>query len=195
MLFEVTPGTEPQTLNLAGTPDEITASADLDYSYVDYVAGYVVIKTGEAQHDGRPATRLTLADEMGQREVGRLVILNDAAHEERLEWIRWFEDETDAASFLEDWKNGAFVPAGYVQIPARAVVEGMVVREIEGFWDPSESRRPRLHRDETIVRVKLLPAPAGQEAHFPSGIMACWTYEPSGMEEYLDSDAVVTVKS
>lgn len=61
--------------------------------------GYGVRRTNPGQHDGHPATVITLTDSDGDREVGRLVLRNDALRDARLRVTRQFQDPADKLTF------------------------------------------------------------------------------------------------
>lgn len=89
-------------LVLAGTPDEINPTEG------DFIAGFTITgaKSG-GQHDGHPAHIITLADDMGAREIGRLIVRTDVPvyKEECLEWERQFESPEEADRFLLEWSD------------------------------------------------------------------------------------------
>lgn len=86
-------------LVLTGTPDEINSTES------DFIAGFTITgaKPG-GQHDGHDAYIITLADDMGAREIGRLIVRTDVSfREECLEWERQFESPEAATAFLKEW--------------------------------------------------------------------------------------------
>lgn len=118
---------EPTTLILTGSPDELAETPSgysRDVVFTDEVAGYTVIETKPGQHDGQPATTVMLADSMGTREVGRLVIRNDACREEVLTWERYFEEPADATDFHYQFETGGMAPAGFERVKARKLDVG-----------------------------------------------------------------------
>lgn len=97
-------------LELTGTPDELTA--DNDDNYFDVVAGFTVksVKPGGA-HDSHSAHVIELADDMGQRSIGRLIVRDDVPFykEECLTWERQFNTPELATAFLTNWEARADV--------------------------------------------------------------------------------------
>lgn len=69
--------------------------------YVDLVAGYEVMAVRPTQHDGVPATLITLGDSTGSREVGILRLRNDATREAQLEAVRLFADSEEKATWVK----------------------------------------------------------------------------------------------
>lgn len=71
------------------SPDAI---ADDNDPFTDWLGGYALRRSlTPSQHDGHAATLISLHDSMGEREVGRLVLRNDALRDARLEVVRIFE--------------------------------------------------------------------------------------------------------
>jgi hypothetical protein len=69
--------------------------------HVDLVAGYEVMSVRPTQHDGVPATLITLGDSTGGREVGILRVRNDATRDAQLEVVRLFADSDEKASWIK----------------------------------------------------------------------------------------------
>jgi hypothetical protein len=64
--------------------------------------GLLVLGYYTAQHDGRPAFGFKLADKMGAREVGRVVLLDtEDWYEERPEWQVIYDSEQEALENFE----------------------------------------------------------------------------------------------
>lgn len=99
-------GAMDDILVLTGTPDEVNGEEG------DFIAGFSITgsKPG-GKHDGFPAHIITLADDMGAREIGRLVVRTDVPFykEECLEWERQFESPEAATAFLKEWDARADV--------------------------------------------------------------------------------------
>lgn len=96
----------------------------------DVVAGYEVTSVTKGQHDGHPATVAILADSFGQREVGRLVLRNDALRDAELEVIRMFAfaEERDAFDSFSDQQQTAYsamVAAGVPVLKALAAAKAI----------------------------------------------------------------------
>lgn len=72
------------TLALRLSPDQVRVGDFLPGGYEITSVSY------EAQHDNQPATRMTLSDSLANREVGRLVLLNDALRDASLMVYRLF---------------------------------------------------------------------------------------------------------
>lgn len=93
---------------------ELWVSADMvsgldgdDGAGWDWIAdGYCVMRTSQGQHDGHPASVLTLADSDTQREVGRLVLRNDALRDARLLVTRQFETKQERDAFVRSLELG-----------------------------------------------------------------------------------------
>lgn len=68
------------------------------------IAGLTVTKVGDGQHDGQPARVFTLSDNMGTREMGRLVLRLDAGQEELFEWTEIWADSKAANLRVAEWK-------------------------------------------------------------------------------------------
>ena len=125
MLYEVTQShTMENVLVLRGTPDEVLTETSTPLDAVDVVAGYLVKRASSGQHDGHRGTTFALADSMGEREIGRLTVRNDASREEVLTWERHFYANGDAARFLARWQDRDSVPDGFVQCKARQLDDG-----------------------------------------------------------------------
>lgn len=95
------PGCE-NTLVFEGTTREMAdmVMAEPDPSVL--FGGLLVLGYYTAQHDGKPAFGFKLADKMGAREVGRVVLLDtDSWYEEQPEWVVIYEDEQEALENLE----------------------------------------------------------------------------------------------
>lgn len=73
--------------------------------WVDLVAGYEVMSVRPTQHDGVPATLITLGDSTGNREVGILRVRNDAVREAQLEVVRLFDDSVAKEEFAAALKE------------------------------------------------------------------------------------------
>jgi len=101
---------DTDTVEVTATPDELftemaTGSRPVNEQPTAYsVAGYTVINVAKAQHDGHPAVRLVLADSTGAREIGRMVIREDATREETLEWSEIYETVELAKARVSEWK-------------------------------------------------------------------------------------------
>lgn len=112
-------------LLLGCSADMVRGIEDTDADYWDWVGGYAVVRTSRATHDGKPATLMVLADSDGQREIGRMVIRNDALRSERLEIVRQFQSDEDRAEFLRQLtERPALLDDSWVKVPARAVLVG-----------------------------------------------------------------------
>lgn len=74
------------------------------------IAGYDVIKVDDAQHDGQPAKRFTLAVD-GITEVGRLVVRTGIPTEYTFEWDLIFDSPEDAKAYVDRIKNPPAKPA------------------------------------------------------------------------------------
>lgn len=79
------------TLLMKGTPDELYGEEN-EFGFTDFVAGLTVSKVSDqGKHDGFPATIIHLADDMGNREIGRLVLRHELTFKEEIfEWERLF---------------------------------------------------------------------------------------------------------
>jgi hypothetical protein len=93
--------TEPDTLKIQGSPDELYG-AENGFGFVDYVAGLTVARVStEGKHDGHPATIVHLADDMGEREIGRLVLRHELTFKEEIfDWERVFPAASDLEEFV-----------------------------------------------------------------------------------------------
>jgi hypothetical protein len=98
-------------LELRGTPDEIYG-AENSMGFVDVMAGFTVTKvTAGGQHDGHSAHVITLADDMGDREIGRLVVRDDVGYrEECLEWFRQFDSPDGLREYVREYHAAAEKP-------------------------------------------------------------------------------------
>lgn len=108
----------PDTLKIKGTPDEIVQVEGVaSYGHVDVVAGFTVIKaTDGGKHDGHSAHVFTLADSMGGREIGRLVVRDDVSyHEECLEWERVFPNPGELERFVTECEREKAEPVVTVE--------------------------------------------------------------------------------
>lgn len=97
------------SIKLYVSPDAVRGRDDEDHPEGgwDWIAdGYMVLKTAPARHDGHPATLITLADSDGNREVGRLVLRNDALRDARLVVTRQFEDDEQRYVFTQILEQG-----------------------------------------------------------------------------------------
>lgn len=102
-------------LNLQGSADEVEPG--------DWIAGYIVGTTSTAEHEHRPATRMSLFDSLGDRNVGRLVLQNDALRDAALEFIRPFDTDDERDAFISKIEN-----KGFGMLEARMVEVGDLVR-------------------------------------------------------------------
>lgn len=85
------------------------------------IAGLTLTKIGDGQHDGAPARIFTLADELGDREVGRLVVRTDAGLEEtgakeEFEWIELCESPEQATARVAEWSKARTNPVATVTV-------------------------------------------------------------------------------
>lgn len=99
------------SVQLVGTADRVVGISDPAADGWDWIAGYVVMRTAPGEHGGHPATRITLADSDGGREVGRLVLRNDALRGSALEWTRQFETDKARDAFVARLTAGDRKPA------------------------------------------------------------------------------------
>ena len=87
----------------------------------DFVAGYQVTDVSQAEHDGHPAVRFALSDEMGQRTIGRLVLRKDAQHDAQVHAFRDFNSNSERDAFIERVNSA---PDGFEWRLARTLVGG-----------------------------------------------------------------------
>jgi hypothetical protein len=87
--------------------DQVWALDMDEHNGWDWIAdGYCVIRTSPGKHDGHDATVMTLADSDTQREVGRLVLRNDALRDARLLVTRQFETKQERDAFVRSLELG-----------------------------------------------------------------------------------------
>lgn len=105
------------------SPDAVATDED---NFSDWLGGYMLTRSlTPSRHDGQPATLITLADAMGQREVGRLVLRNDALLDARLELVRIWEDDKERDAWVAAQSaRPEGLPDGYEQVEARTVMVG-----------------------------------------------------------------------
>jgi hypothetical protein len=98
-----------ETVKLWVSPDMVVGLDDSKDESVgwDWIAdGYTVMRTSPGQHDGHPATTMTLADSDSGREVGRMVLRNDALRDARLEVTRQFQTKAARDAFVRSLELG-----------------------------------------------------------------------------------------
>lgn len=153
--------------------------------YVDLVAGYEVMSVRQTQHDGVPATLITLGDSTGNREVGILRVRNDAVREAQLEVTRLFEDsEALGAWVAAQTARPDGLPDGYEKVEARTVMVGdsiwvesdpddndledgtVTVSKVEVFVGHEGKAWVSLYRDESTASTFL---PGEWSDHAPDG--------------------------
>jgi hypothetical protein len=97
-------------LDVKGTPAEMLmygdpgspAAVENNVEAVDFGGLEIVSATTGAKHDGKPAISFILADSMGDRPVGRLVLLDiDEWREEIPEFTLWFSEKDDRIRFIK----------------------------------------------------------------------------------------------
>lgn len=95
----------------------------------DFIGGLIVREIANSEHAGKPAVRFGLADEMGERSIGRFVVSREVGHEESLEWLRIYDDPADFQR-----EHDAFLNDGWEKIEARLVLVGDWIKdpEVEG---------------------------------------------------------------
>lgn len=80
------------------SPDEVSSESD---EFTDWLGGYMLTRSpAVSRHDGHSATLITLSDSGGSREVGRLVLRNDALRDARLEVKRIFDKPEQRDTFV-----------------------------------------------------------------------------------------------
>lgn len=119
-------GELPTDVIVGCSPDEISTDAD---SFTDWMGGYMLTRSlTSSRHDGHPATLITLHDSGGDREVGRLVLRNDALRDARLEIKRVFDKPEQLDSFAKSLtERPAILDDEWVKAPARSILVGDLV--------------------------------------------------------------------
>lgn len=105
------------------SPDTVATDED---NFTDWLGGYMLTRSlTPSRHDGQPATLITIADAMGQREVGRLVLRNDALLDARLELVRIWEDDNERDAWVAaQGARPAILDDTWEQVEARTVNPG-----------------------------------------------------------------------
>lgn len=150
-------GNDPRTVYLRGEMENVEVD--------DEICGYQVTKIQTGRHDGEPAWQFTLADSLGDREVGRLIVRKDAYRDALLEWTRTFPepqgtgDEARLEDFLYEAGQLGDIPAGYHFVEARKIDVGDVCRdEMAGY-----------ETEETVVGVRYSILTDGSKVFNASG--------------------------
>lgn len=109
---------------LVGLSADAVATDEDNFS--DWMGGYMLTRSlTPSRHDGHPATLITISDAMGQREVGRLVLRNDALLDARLELVRIWEDDNERDAWVAAQSaRPEGLPDDFVEVEARTVMVG-----------------------------------------------------------------------
>lgn len=116
--LEMDPAFGMPTIKWAGSPAFVE---DLDW-----IAGFQVTDKAAAEHNGKSAFRFALADEMGGRKIGRLVVAMDSMHDAALEWLRVYDSVGEMKHAYEKHLND-----GFVTVPARVLMPGDYIKTVK----------------------------------------------------------------